>query len=168
MRSGSSWSLVFVAGLACLPAALGAQSTLAARDTTSWPAPASPRIEPETFGAQQVQRLPVYDDAGEVIPFEAIQARVDPSGLGGALALGGLGGLVGLVLGAALATTDCDVVRYGFYIHCSPREDALNARLPPALGLLFTGLGMWLGWESDETSFDEALVSIRRERGGRR
>lgn len=110
----------------------------------------------------QEARRPVYDDEGEVIPYDEIFARVDPSGARGAAWGAILGGLAGMAIGAAIG--QCGGVRGGYRYYCSPREEALQAGLPLGLGLTMGFAFGWVGWNADQTTFDEALAEIRRER----
>lgn len=112
---------------------------------------------------QSRERIPVYDDAGEIIPFAEIQARVDESGLSGAFWGGLLGFLVGAAIGEA-ASPDCPYVQGNVRHFCSPRQEALQERLPTGLGLALGALMVWAGWNVDRTTFEEAIEGIRRER----
>ncbi|NNF12743.1 MAG: hypothetical protein HKN72_05950 [Gemmatimonadetes bacterium] len=110
----------------------------------------------------QERRLPVHYEDGEVIPYEEIQALVDPSGSKGAAWGTILGGLAGLTLGAAIG--QCGGVRNGYRYYCSPRDESLRSVLPIGLMLTFGFAGGWIGWKVDRVTFDEAVGRLRRER----
>lgn len=159
-------SLVTVIGaaLAGSPADLAAQYRLDLGSELLWPAPWSARPELAVAGTDQVQRLPVYDEAGGLISFEAIQERVDRSGLKGAF-WGGLVGFVGgSLVGLAFTPMDCNRQEAGYYIPCSPREEALKSAWPLGLSLVGLVAGAWLGSSEDLTTWQEALADIRAER----
>lgn len=116
----------------------------------------------DVFPVAQEWRLPVYDDDGEVIPYEEILALVDPSGSRGATWGFILGAVSGLVIGGIIG--QCGGVRGGFRYYCSPREESLQTGLPLGLGFTF-GMGFgWAGWAGDRTTFDEAVEKIRLQR----
>lgn len=110
----------------------------------------------------QERRLPVYDDAGELISYDEIQALVDPSGSKGATWGFLLGGLAGIAIGAAVGK--CGGVRGGYRYYCSPREDSLRSILPVGLGFTFGFAMGWVWWNVDRTTFDEAADQIRQQR----
>lgn len=112
----------------------------------------------------QVARLPVYDALGQVIPLEEIQVRVDMSGLRGAFWAGLALSSLGTLLGAVLVDYDCNETRGGYHYPCSPREDAMQGAVPLTGFLLGATLGVWIGWEADRTTWQEALTEIREIR----
>lgn len=126
------------------------------------PAIAWPTLKVPSVRIGQERRLPVYDDAGEIIPFQEIEARVDPSGSTGAWWGALVGSSVGSGIGALLGR--CGGEEGGYRYYCSPRDEALRNRLPVGLGITFAILGAWIGYSTDRTTFDEALSQIRYER----
>lgn len=140
-------------------------------DVGTWPASWTPPLPvPVTselaLAAPQERRLPVYDDAGEPIPFSEIEARIDPSGRKGAFWAGLIGVAIGVAIGEAIGS--CGEQRGGYQYYCSPREESLRDILPAGLGITLGLAGAWAGWEADLTTWDEALREIRlRRRVGR-
>jgi hypothetical protein len=144
------------------------------RATAVWPVSwSAERLRPTSLQAGPLQppgapqareRLPVYDDAGEVIPYELIQARLDSSGAGGAILGGLLMTAAGALAGALLTAYDCNEERAGYYYECSPRENAMRSALTGGLAATGAVVGVWWGWNSDKTTWDEALREIREER----
>ncbi len=138
--------------------ALPSASTLSA--TATWPLTLAAPADLLPVG--QEWRLPVYDDAGEIIPYHEIAALVDPSGYKGGT-WGFIGGAVaGLAIGAIIGR--CGGIRNGFQYYCSPRDESLRTILPVGLGFTFGMALGWAGWNSDRTTFDEAVAEIRRQR----
>lgn len=126
--------------------------------------PVTPALAPPlgVLPVAQERRLPVYDDDGEVIPYEEIMALVDPSGSKGGTWGFILGAATGLIVGGLIG--QCGGVRGGYRYYCSPREESLQTILPLGLGVTF-GMGVgWAGWSEDRTTFDEAVAEIRRQR----
>jgi len=151
-----------LAGVVAFPTPAAAQAAPGATARDAWPASWTP---PPTLPTQQeAARLPVLDDAGVVIPYGEIVARVDPSGARGAFIGGAIGVVVGAALGGLIAPNDCNKRVGNFHVYCSPREEALKAAIPGGLGIVLGVLGVWAGWESDRTTFDEAVEQIRAER----
>lgn len=128
-----------------------------------WPVLDSGVQSADPVTADQVGRLPVYDDDGELIPYREIQELVDPSGSSGAFWGALLGGSVGAGAGALM--TRCGEVRGGYQYYCSPREEALRSRVPVGLAVTLGLLGAWIGYETDRVTFDEAVAEIRLQRG---
>jgi hypothetical protein len=153
--------------MATMVAAAGssAQRRVAQPPLASWPTvPEVVARESGGGGLFQAARLPVYDDAGVVIEFALIESLVDESGLKGAL-WAGLGmSLAGALIGVGLTAYDCNQPEGGSYIRCSPREDGMKSAVPAGLALTFGMLGVWLGWNSDVTTFQEAVDEIRAAR----
>lgn len=163
-RFGAYLAVACIGALHGAPAGLEAQYRLRVSPEWQSAAPWSPEVTVLTSGVDQVQRLPVYDDAGVPILFEAIEARVDRSGVKGAF-WGGLAGLVGgAILGTALSPRGCNHSEGGFYIACSPREDALRAAWPLGLSLVGMISLAWVGSNADITTWQEAVTEIRQER----
>jgi hypothetical protein len=122
-------------------------------------------LNPELTVLQEVPRLPVYDDDGEPIPFDLIQERVDPSGLGGAFGGGLAGGVAGLIVGLIhQSLLNCDGSDLDDSEPCSPREHAMRDRLNVLLPVTFGTIGAWLGRNRDITTWQEAVAEIREER----
>lgn len=159
-------AIVGIGALVSAPVVLEAQYRPGLSPEWRLPPPSTPELTVPATGMAQAQRLPVYDDAGGLISFEAIQARVDRSGLKGAFWGGLAGSLGGVVLGVALSTPDCPRQEGGFNIHCSPREEALQGAVPGGLSLVGMMALAWLGWSADVTTWQDAVTDIRRERGG--
>ncbi len=128
------------------------------------PAPAFPGapLRDLSWSPDQDARLPVYDDAGELIPFSEIEARVDPSGLRGGFWAGLVGFTAGVLIGEAIGS--CGGRRGDFQHYCSPQEEALRDALPAGLGITLGLTGAWIGWEVDVTTWDEALREVRQQR----
>lgn len=166
------WSLI---SAVVLPASVDAQSSPIPSDqrpgpaervspilSPRLPAAAWPTLAAPSITITQETRLPVYDDAGQIIRFQEIAARVDESGDRGAF----WGGLVGAVVGSGLGAlvSQCGGIRDGFEYFCSPRDEALRDRLPMALGVTIGLLGVLIGSDVDRTTFDEAISQIRYQR----
>ena len=121
------------------------------------------RMQPAA-GLPQAARLPVYDDAGALIPYGAVAELVDPSGLGGAFWGAVAFAVAGLVISEGVSPSDCDRRSGGYQYFCSPRQESLRSNLPWALALSFGSLGAWFGYNADRTTWDEALEHIRAQR----
>jgi len=161
----SALAAASVALLALTAAQTNAQYRVAELPAARWPTAPAPALQLEPQGIP----LPVYDDDGEVIPYDLIASMVDTSGLSGAI-WAGLGfAAVGSLIGALITDYDCPYTSGGYRYDCSPREDAMRSVLPGSLALAFGMTGVWLGWSADVTTWDEALEEIRdaRRRGVR-
>lgn len=163
MISGSAVPVVMMTTLVvmALPG-FGDAQVPSAPATESWPTFTDPASPGDTGGVGQESRLPVYDDDGELIPYREIQELVDPSGSTGAFWGVLLGASVGGGLGALL--TRCGGVRGGYRYYCSPQEESLRSRVPVGLAITIGLIGAWAGYETDRTTFDEAVAEIRRRR----
>ena len=139
--------------------------------TSRWPvAEPAPSFDPWAVGfkpagaaGQQEMPLPVYDDSGNPISIEAIEARMRGGGTGAA-AGGFLGGLVGGGLGVLLGLAICPIEYLG--PGCSPRDEAY--RTVAILSGFAWGIagGILAGHEIEEIDRWEALEQIRAERRG--
>lgn len=121
------------------------------------PTAAQAPVVDSTAVAASIERLPVLDDEGNVIPEGMIQLKMRPAQWGIRRPL--VGALVGLVLLAAVTNPgrDCDP-----YEPCSPRERFMRDT-GPVLGLV---VGTLIGLTVEDKSIDrwQAVELIRAER----
>ena len=137
--------------------------------TTRWAVPGSAlSFDPWALALRQAgnagqQRipLPAYDDMGNPIYREEIEARM--RGAGNGVAAGGLlGGLVGGGLGLALGLSICPMEILG--PGCSPRDEAYRS-VAILSGLVWgIAVGAFIGSEISGIDRWEALEQIRAER----
>ncbi|MCA9736031.1 MAG: hypothetical protein R3E98_00335 [Gemmatimonadota bacterium] len=160
LAAPASFSRVALLALAAssAPGCLDAQQSLRGR----FPPASVPEAVLATV-PQEVDRLPVYDDAGVVIPYAEISERVSNRS-GAAWVLGMVLGALGGAVGVGLTRYDC--VEDDVYAsnRCSPRESAMRVAVPVGLSTVGIVLGIVAGVEYERVTWREALEQIRRER----